>query len=191
MLARIHAVGAQKKVKHRKHLNADTYAREPLAFLTQQGFVPPQHARRYTAAVEEVAKIYEKKSASVPLQRIHGDCHLGNLLHGREGWFFLDFDDFVHGPAVQDVWMLVPMRDEEGDRQRDVLIEAYRQFRDFDRRWLQLVEPLRALRWIHYCAWVARRWKDPAFPAAFPHFNTEEYWEKEVRDLEDQLKRIR
>jgi Ser/Thr protein kinase RdoA (MazF antagonist) len=112
---------------------------------------------------------------------------MGNLLHGRDGFFFLDFDDFVVGPAVQDVWMLLPGRDAEGARQRDLLVEAYRQFRDFDARWLRLVEPLRALRFIHYAAWLARRWEDPAFPAAFPHFGTAEYWERETQDLEDQV----
>jgi Ser/Thr protein kinase RdoA (MazF antagonist) len=126
----------------------------------------------------------------VPLHAIHGDCHFGNLLHGDAGWFFLDFDDFVIGPAVQDVWMLLPGRDTIADRQRALLIEAYAQFRPFDPRWLRLVEPLRALRFLRYAAWIARRWQDPAFPSAFPHFGTEEYWENETRDLEEQVERI-
>ena len=104
--------------------------------------------------------------------------------------FLLDFDDFVVGPAVHDVWMLLPGRDAEALRQREILIDAYRQFRDFDARWLRLVEPLRAFRFVWYPAWIARRWEDPAFPAAFPHFGTAQYWESETRDLEEQLRRL-
>ena len=126
-------------------------------------------------------------AATAAVHRIHGDCHLGNLLKGDEGYFFLDFDDFVIGPAVQDLWLLLSARDTEGLRQRAVFLEAYQQFRDFDPTWLRLIEPLRALRYIHYAAWIARRIEDPAFPNAFPHFGTDEYWEKETADLADQV----
>lgn len=190
LLARIHNAGAGRPARHRRRLTAETYVAEPVAFLTANRFLPPQFERRYAGAAKRLSQIYTDWARGVPVHRIHGDCHLGNLLFGREGWFFLDFDDFVTGPAVQDVWMLIPSRDAEGARQRDVLIEAYRQFRDFDSTWLRLVEPLRAFRFIHYAGWVARRWNDPAFPAAFPHFNTEKYWERETIDLEDQLERI-
>jgi Ser/Thr protein kinase RdoA (MazF antagonist) len=171
-------------------LSADGFVDEPLAYLEAQDFLPPSCARRYRAAAQAVAREYAQRSREVPVHRIHGDCHRGNLLRGREGWFFLDFDDFVVGPAVHDVWMLVPGRDAEGAHQREILIEAYRQFRDFDDRWLALVEPLRALRFVSYAAWIARRWDDPAFPSAFPHFGTHEYWERETLDLEEQLERI-
>ena len=187
LLARIHSVGAALQIKARPALSAESFVREPLAFLEERGFLPASCARRYRAAAQGVAALYEAWSEGVPLHAIHGDCHFGNLLHGREGWFFLDFDDFVVGPAVQDVWMLLPGRDREGARQRALLIDAYEQFRSFDRRWLRLVEPLRALRFVRYAAWIARRWTDPAFPSAFPHFGTNEYWENETRDLEEQL----
>jgi hypothetical protein len=140
--------------------------------------------------VEEVARLYDAWSEGVPVHRIHGDCHVGNLLRGDAGWFFLDFDDFVVGPAVQDVWMLLPGRDHEGARQRALLVEAYRQFRDFDPRWLRLVEPLRGFRFVFYADWIARRWEDPAFPDAFPHFGSPRYWEDETRDLEEQVERL-
>ncbi len=190
LLARIHNVGAARTAPHRTKLDGASYGREPLSFLEERGFLPPACARRYRRAVEEVVAVYDAWSAGVPLHRIHGDCHLGNLLHGDEGWFFLDFDDCLTGPAVQDVWMLLPGRDAEGARQRELLIESYRQFRDFDARWLRLVEPLRALRFVRYAAWIARRWEDPAFPSAFPHFGTHEYWENETRDLEEQVRRL-
>jgi Ser/Thr protein kinase RdoA (MazF antagonist) len=160
---------------------------EPLAFLTEHDCIPRQFLDRFGNAVKEIATIYDTLSAEVPFYRIHGDCHRGNLLNGNDGFFFLDFDDFLTGPAVQDVWMLVPARDTEGLRQREIFLEAYGLFRDFNPLWLRLVEPLRALRYIRYAAWIAQRWDDPAFPAAFPHFGTVQYWEKETFDLEEQL----
>jgi len=190
LLARIHNVGATRPAPHRRRLTADAFVREPLAGLEARGLLPASCANRYREAALAAAAIYEERSRGLPVHRIHGDCHMGNLLRGDAGWFFLDFDDFVEGPAVQDVWMLLPARDAEGARQRRLLVEAYRQFRAFDGRWLDLVEPLRALRFVSYAAWIGRRWEDPAFPAAFPHFGTLEYWEKETADLEDQLRRI-
>lgn len=188
LLARIHNMGAARNAPVRRKLTGDTYGLSPLAFLEEKKFLPQSVAGRYSAAVKETAKIYDTLSEGVPFHRIHGDCHLGNLLRGSEGWFFLDFDDFLTGPAVQDVWMLVPARDKQGLRQREIFLEAYRQFRGFNSSWLRLIEPLRALRYIHYAAWIARRWDDPAFPHIFPHFGTEEYWENETSDLEEQIK---
>ena len=189
LLARIHNVGATREASERIALTEETYAREPLAVL-EDGFLPPSCVRRYREATERIAAVYAERRRGVPFHRIHGDCHLGNLLHGREGWFFLDFDDFVRGPAVQDVWMLAPGRDAEGARQRDRLVAAYREFRDFDDRWLALVEPLRALRFVWYAAWIAGHWEDPAFPDAFPHFGSEDYWQKETADLEEMVRLV-
>ncbi len=190
LLARIHGVGAAAGAPHRPRLDAASAALEPLSRLEER-FLPRECRRRYRAAVEEVAGLYEVVSRGVPLHRIHGDCHAGNLLRGDEGWFFLDFDDFVLGPAVHDVWMLIPGRDAEGRRQRELLVQAYRQFREFEPRWLRLIEPLRAFRFVFYADWIARRWGDPAFPAAFPHFGSADYWERETRDLEEHAARLR
>ena len=190
LLARIHNTGSAGKAEHRARLSARTGALEPLDFLSREGFLPAECERRFRAAVERVATLYEDLAEDVPLHRIHGDCHAGNLLRGDEGFFFLDFDDFVVGPAVQDVWMLLPGRDAEAARQRDVFIDAYRSFRDFAPSWLHLVEALRAFRFVFYAAWIARRWRDPAFPAAFPHFGAASYWENETRDLEEQAERV-
>ena len=190
LLARIHNVGAARSAVHRQRLDVRTAAHEPLRELEAGGFIPPECRARYRDAVETVANLYEAWSEDVPVHRIHGDCHVGNLLRGDQGWFFLDFDDFVTGPAVHDVWMLLPGRDAEGRRQRALLIDSYRQFRDFEDRWLRLVEPLRAFRFVFYAAWIARRWEDNAFPAAFPHFGTAEYWENETRDLEEHVARL-
>ncbi len=187
LVARIHNVGASRPVEHRPTLDAEHYGREALSVLERH--VTKNRWARYRSAVERICAVYEALSAGVPLHRIHADCHHGNLLNGRQGWFFLDFDDFRLGPAAQDVWLLVPGRDEEAERQREIFVDAYRQFRRFEPRWLKLVEPLRGLRFIHYAAWVARRWDDPAFPAAFPEFGSERYWDREVSDLEEQLER--
>lgn len=190
LLARMHNVGASRKVVHRRRLDANTYARQSLEFLDSRRFLPPAWQSRYRAAVSGIADAYEDRSRGVPLLRIHGDCHMGNLIRGREGWFFLDFDDHAEGPAVQDLWLLVASRDPETVTQRALLVEAYEQFRRFDRRWFKLVEPLRGLRMIHYAAWIARRSEDPAFKHAFPQFGTESYWEAQTLDLEDLLRVI-
>lgn len=195
LLARIHAVGARLHPRHRPTLSGDSFVLEPLALLEQGGFVPSSCARRHRAAALEIAARYDAASRGTALHAIHGDCHFGNLLHGPtadggDGFFFLDFDDFVIGPAVQDVWMLLPGRDAEADRQRTLLVDAYEQMRPFDRASLALVEWLRAVRFVRYEGWIARRWEDPAFPAAFPHFGTEDYWEEETRDLEQQIEMI-
>ncbi|MEN8181862.1 MAG: serine/threonine protein kinase [Myxococcota bacterium] len=189
LLARIHNVGATRGAAARPELDADNRVLEPLRVL-EDGFLPPSCIRRYAASAREIASLYAERSAAVPRHRIHGDCHVGNLLLSDAGWCFLDFDDFVTGPAAQDVWMLLPGRDREGQRQRAVLLDAYRQFREFDDRWLELVELLRGMRFVWYAAWIARRFQDPAFPDAFPHFGSESYWDRETRDLEEQLERV-
>jgi Ser/Thr protein kinase RdoA (MazF antagonist) len=119
--------------------------------------------------------------------RIHGDCHRGNLLWGNDGPFFLDFDDFLMGPAVQDVWLLIPARDAESKRDLNAMLEGYEEMRPFNRSHLALVEPLRALRSIRYSAWLAKRWDDPAFKSTFSYFDTHAYWEEKVHELREIL----
>ena len=139
----------------------------------------------------EVARAYDERAAGVATQPIHGDCHVGNLLRGDEGWFFLDFDDMVVGPAVQDVWMLLPGRDAEAERQRRVLVDAYREFRSFDERSLALVEPLRALRFVSYAGWIARRWGRSLLPRRVSATSAPTTTgRRRTRDLEEQLERI-
>ena len=187
LLARIHDTAEGLALKHRPTLDAESVPLRALDALDAGDFLPPSCAERYRALVGEVVAIYRERSQGVPLQAIHGDCHAGNLLRDGDRWFFLDFDDMVVGPAVQDVWMLLPGRDAEAARQRALLVDAYRTFRPFEDRWLELIEPLRAFRYVFYAGWIARRWDDPSFPDAFPHFGTEDYWARETQDLEDQL----
>jgi Ser/Thr protein kinase RdoA (MazF antagonist) len=190
LMARIHVVAARVGAPHRPTLTPASVPLAALTLLDERGFLPPTCRSRYTRAVEALVRIYAQRAEGERLQPIHGDCHPGNLLRRDSGWLFLDFDDLVVGPPVQDVWMLVPGRDAEARRQRRVLIDAYRTFADFDESSLALVEPLRGFRFVFYAGWIARRWVDPAFPDAFPHFGTEAYWGEETRDLEALVDRI-
>ena len=186
MLARLHNVGAQGGKWDRPKLTAESYVRQPLEFLLSAGHVPEHCRERYSSAAEALALAYDRLSVDVPLHRIHGDCHLGNILRGEAGWFLLDFDDFCVGPAVQDMWMLFPREGPEVPAVRAAFLEGYRSFGDFADHWWRLAEVLRGMRFIHYAAWVARRFRDPAFQNAFPHFGNDAYWEQETSDLEDQ-----
>lgn len=188
LLGRIHTVGFAKKSQHRIRIDPKTYGDANLKFLLEGHWIPVDFKNRYQTAVEKICQLTESWFDSLEFQRIHGDCHLGNLLWNDSGPFFLDFDDMVVGPPVQDVWLLVPGRDAESCRQREVLLEGYQEFRHFDRTSLRLIEVLRALRFVHYTAWIARRWEDPAFPLAFPQFGSHQYWSREVEDLEEQLR---
>ncbi len=190
LLGRIHNNGASKEIRYRLKLTGEAYGINSLKYLTDNSFLPSNCIRKYSDAVNEIVKVYESLISDVPFNRIHGDCHLGNLLKRDGSFFFLDFDDFLAGPAVQDIWMLISSRDKNFQRELDLFLLGYREFRNFENSWLKLIEPLRGLRYINYAAWIARRWSDPAFPHIFPHFGTEEYWEKETSDLEDQVKII-
>ncbi len=190
LLGRIHQVGASKSSPHRMRLDPSTYGYFNLKFLLEKKVIPLDFQYRYQSVVEKICEVIEPWFQEVPFQRIHGDCHLGNLLWNDQGPFFLDFDDMVVGPPVQDLWLLVPGRDLQSEHQREVLIQGYQEFKELDRRSLRLIEPLRALRYVNYSAWIARRWADPAFPLAFPHYGSYQYWSTELEDLESQLKWI-
>ena len=190
LMARIHTIAADLGAPNRRTLDPDSVPLEALDLLEDGDWLPPSCGDRYVQAVDSLVEVYDERSRDVVLQPIHGDCHVGNLLRGDAGWFFLDFDDMVVGPPVQDVWMLIPGRDAEADRQRRLLVESYRQFRPFDESTFGLIEPLRGFRFVFYAGWIAKRWEDPAFPDAFPHFGTDQYWEDETRDLEELVHRI-
>jgi Ser/Thr protein kinase RdoA (MazF antagonist) len=192
MLAgRLHNAGARHPAVHRLALTAGAFIRDDVAWLEAHETVPRHLRQRYVAAALAIAEIVDQRLQGVPTHRIHGDLHLGNLLL-RDGLLrVLDFDDMVMGPAVQDLWLALPGRDPYTLGLRQEFLAGYEQFRLFDRTTLALIEPLRGLRVVHYNAWLARRWHDPAFPTAWPHFGTADYWERETADLEDQLVVIR
>ncbi len=188
LIARLHNNGAVKQAKHRLKMNSENFILKPLKFLTDNNFIPKLLVKEFEKYALGAAHALNESLKDVPVHRIHGDCHWGNLLHNDRNLFFLDFDDFVTGPAVQDIWMIAPAIDARGIADREILIEGYRQFRNFETRWLHAVNPLKASRYINYAAWIAKRIDDPTFKNAFPNFGTEEYWEKETSDLEHMIK---
>jgi Ser/Thr protein kinase RdoA (MazF antagonist) len=186
LVGRMHNVAVQRPAPHRLQLDAETYVREPVAWLDAHDTLPRHLRERYFDTALAIAALADRRMAGVAVHRLHGDLHLGNVLF-RDGLLnVLDFDDMVTGPAVQDLWLALPGRDAAALAQREIFLEGYERFREFDRATLSLIEPLRALRIVHYAAWLARRWHDPAFPAAWPHFGTPEYWQRETEDLEEQ-----
>jgi Ser/Thr protein kinase RdoA (MazF antagonist) len=183
LTARLHNAGAKRPARHRHGLTPDRFIRESVAVLKDKRLLPEGWRDAYVEAALAIADVADRRLAGVPLQRIHGDLHLGNLVERGGILNVLDFDDSCMGPVVQDMWLVLPGRDGEARRQREVFLEGYEQLRRFDRSTLRLIEPLRAMRIVHYSAWLARRWHDPAFPATWPHFGTEEYWMNETRVL--------
>lgn len=191
LLARLHNVGQLRPAPHRIELTPTTYGIQNLKFLLDTRMIPVDLEKRYKTAAEDICQMADPLFQKVKTQRIHGDCHLGNVLWGSQGAFWVDFDDMVTGPTIQDIWLVTPGRDEEGVRDRNTLLNAYESMRHFDDNELKLIEPLRALRYIHFSSWISKRWKDPAFPKAFPLFNSHQYWSEQTRDLEEQLMLIK
>jgi len=189
-IGRIHAVGAIAPFAHRPALDVASFGEEPRVWLLANGFIPPDLLPAWTGIVEQaldaVRRAYDR-AGSLEAIRLHGDCHAGNVLWTDAGPHFVDFDDARAGPAVQDLWMLLSGDRADMTRQLSDVLAGYEDFADFDRRELQLIEPLRTLRLIHYSAWIARRWGDPAFPAAFPWFGTQRYWQDRVLELREQV----
>ena len=188
-LGRIHAVGATRPFKLRPALNPETFGTEPRDWLLASGMVPRDLQEVWLStlnmALEKVEDLFER-TGGVRSIRLHGDCHAGNILWTHDGPHFVDLDDARTGPAMQDLWMLLAGDRATAARQLRALLEGYEQFHDFNREELGLIEPLRTLRLIHYSAWLARRWEDPAFPAAFPWFGTQRYWQDRILELREQ-----
>lgn len=189
-IGRIHAVGAARRYVHRPALDLHTFGEEPAAYLADSGWVPHEARDVFfgvlAQALDQVRRCYER-AGDVRALRLHGDVHVGNLLWTDAGPHFVDFDDSRTGPAVQDLWMLLSGSRDERQTQLADLLAGYEEFMDFDRRELLLVEALRTLRLIHYSAWIARRWDDPAFPAAFPWFESPRYWEARILEMREQI----
>jgi Ser/Thr protein kinase RdoA (MazF antagonist) len=188
-VGRIHAVGAIRSFAHRPALDVASFGEEPRDYLLD-GWIPPELKEAYSSvadmALDRVRRCYERAGA-VGALRLHGDCHAGNVLWTDEGPHFVDFDDCRTGPAVQDLWMMLSGERSDMARQLGDVLAGYEDFRELDPRELHLVEALRTLRLIHYAAWLARRWRDPAFPAAFPWFNTQRYWQDRILELREQI----
>ena len=208
LLARIHRVGASERFVHRPSLNVATFAHEPRDWLLEHRAVAPEVQSAWRQALSEALALIEAHpvlGAQAPVAandddgpppiatlRLHGDCHPGNILWtptgtAHEGPHFVDLDDARQGPAIQDLWMLLSGDRRQQTLQLSALLDGYEQVRTLDRRELALIEPLRTLRLIHYSAWLARRWDDPAFPINFPWFGSRDYWQGQVDMLVEQI----
>ena len=189
-LGRIHAVGSTKRFIHRESLTVQIFGHDARAYLLEHDFVPADLLDAWKAVTEQSLQMIEAcyaRAGEVKSIRLHGDCHPGNILWTDEGPHFVDLDDSRSGPAVQDLWMLLAGDRALMSRQLADVLSGYEQFYEFDPRELALVEALRTLRLLHYSAWIARRWDDPAFPAAFPWFNTPRYWQDRILELREQI----
>lgn len=192
-VGRIHRIGAARRFEHRPRLSVASLGDDSVATVLDGDWLPEYLVARYADVTgEALAQVSDAFDACGPLAtpRIHGDCHRGNVLWTDGGPHFVDLDDCVSGPAVQDLWMLLAGARGEMQTQLVDLLKGYEEFAEFDRVQLRLVEPLRVLRMIHYAAWLARRWHDPAFPKAFPWFGGPRYWEEHVRQLAEQLEAL-
>jgi Ser/Thr protein kinase RdoA (MazF antagonist) len=193
-LGRMHAVGASAPFAHRGTLGIESHATESAAYLLQAGWLPPSLESNFEAlchlVIDEIEDAWQLAGNFARL-RLHGDCHPGNILWRNDAAHFVDLDDAIMGPAMQDLWMLCTGDVQARSEQLGWLLEGYELFHPFNRRELHLIEALRALRLLHYHAWIARRWHDPAFPAAFPWFASPRHWEEVIVQLQEQLAALR
>lgn len=189
-LGRIHSVGARAAYAQRPALDPQVFGFASRDFLLRGGWIPEELVEAWSVvaemALQGVLAAWER-AGDVRVLRVHADCHVGNLLWTDDGPHFVDFDDSRCAPAVQDLWMLLGGDPQDMRTQLAALLRGYEMFREFDRRELGLVEALRTLRLLHYSAWIARRWGDPAFPAAFAWFGTARYWQDRILELREQV----
>jgi Ser/Thr protein kinase RdoA (MazF antagonist) len=192
-LGRIHMVGRRSRFRHRDSISVQRQGHEARMLLLEQDWIPAHLVPAYESLthdlLERIEQCFAAAGSSAGL-RLHGDCHRGNILWTDAGPHFVDLDDCMSGPAIQDLWMLLSGARHEMSEQLAQLLEGYEQFARFDLGELILLESLRTLRMIHYSAWLARRWQDPAFPHAFPWFEEPRYWEDHILSLREQLAAI-
>ena len=190
LMGRIHAVGATEHFVERPALDLQTFGEQPRAWLLEHDFIPPELLESWKTisaqALDGVRRCYDR-AGDIRLLRLHGDCHPGNVLWTDDGPHFVDFDDSRSGPAIQDLWMLLSGERSEMLSQFSDLLAGYEDFFEFQPRELYLLEALRTLRLLHYSGWLAMRWDDPAFPLAFPWFNTVRYWQDRILELREQV----
>lgn len=193
-IGRIHAVGACRSFQHRIKIDVDTYGVQPYQYLLTHDFIPSELKHNFCAVTEEILEMLREHfqhADDLPMIRLHGDCHAGNILWNDGTLHIVDLDDCLTGPAVQDIWMLLSGSESEMKSQLHHILYGYEEFYDFNMRELHLIESLRTLRMIHYAGWLAKRWEDPAFPTNFPWFNTAKYWQTQLNSLREQADLLR
>ena len=182
LLARVHNIGAHQNARDRLNLDAESFGWNSLA--TLQDWIAPELRERYNFAASTILEVFEERIDSRQFLRIHGDAHRGNLLSTGNEFFLVDFDDFCHGPVVQDFWMLLSGDPESFEVERDSLLKGYEEFRTFPQEQWSWIPLLRGLRIVHYSGWIARRWHDPSFPRLFPAYKDFTFWARETEALE-------
>lgn len=192
LIGRTHSVGERHQPKDRITMTPDRSTRDQVRYILEGNCIPPDLGRQYEQLANLLIEEITPEFAGTELIRLHGDCHFANLIHRPgESFYIIDFDDMAVAPPVQDLWMLLPGHAGESIVEIDLFLEGYEMFRRFDRSALRLIEPLRAMRFIHYSAWCARQFAEDGEAIVAPDFGTRHYWEKEIKDLADQLERIR
>jgi Putative homoserine kinase type II (protein kinase fold) len=188
-LGRLHAIGKLKTFDHRPTLSLQSFAINSRTFLIENDFIPPSLLDAYTTLSQHLIEKMTTILETTPFkpQRLHGDCHPGNILLRPDSLWLVDLDDARNGPAIQDLWMLLSGDYSQQCIQLAEVVEGYEEFCEFERREIPLIETLRTLRLMHYAAWLARRWHDPAFPQAFTWFNSERYWAEHILELREQF----
>ncbi|MCQ8822445.1 serine/threonine protein kinase [Pseudoalteromonas agarivorans] len=187
LIGRMHQVAKSKPFEHRPTFSCEEYLHTAKVHLQKSNLVPMGISTAFYTILDLVIEQAQAQYKNVQGIRLHGDCHAGNILWAGEALMFVDLDDARQGPAIQDLWMML-----SGDRQTqllqlDTLVNAYEEFSDFDHTQLKLIEPLRAMRIIHYMGWVAKRWSDPAFVRNFSWFAEDKYWEQQILALKEQF----
>lgn len=189
-IGRLHRVSASQSFQHRIQLNPQSYGEDPYKFLIENNFIPdyliPNFCKTVETALQKIKLIF-KSIGPVSQIRLHGDCHAGNVLWKESGPHIVDLDDCLLGPAIQDIWMLLSGEPTQMDLQLEKILQGYCEFHDFNPLERHLIEALRTLRMLHYSAWLAKRWVDPAFPLSFPWFNTPVYWQNQMINLNEQI----
>ncbi len=189
-IGRIHSVGTEACFVKRLEINIDRFAKQSREFLLDNDFIPRDLTVAYETLSQDLINKVESCFAghgAVKKLRIHGDCHPGNILWKDNAPNFVDFDDTMNGPAVQDLWMMLSGSRDQKQAQLQELLKGYNEFFRFPVAELSLIESLRTLRIMNYSAWLARRWDDPAFPRNFPWFNSNRYWSEHILQLREQL----
>jgi Ser/Thr protein kinase RdoA (MazF antagonist) len=185
LIARLHSVGGIHPFRHRLALTAQSYGYDNLQYLRDNKLIPATVEAHFFRIAERIFNTTEPWFKEVPQQRIHGDCHMGNILWLWSKCSVVDFDDSLMGPCVQDLWLLTPGRDEDSMRRQEVLIRGYSSMKSFDHGSLRLREPLRALRMVHFTTWIAKRFEDPAFKQVFIDYGSERYWREQLVALQE------